>query len=105
MKPLISILQDIDRDANVRVVMRSFQLDEYDQTITVAVESRKDLNHAWGAVLAHTATFSDAFKALSWATIALEKALAMRGTDLFKKGSIRNLKPFQQDSEEPMNPE
>jgi len=104
-KPLISVLQDVDRDPNVRVVMRSYLAsepgDDAEPTlIVVSVETRKHKDLPWAVLPDHAASYNDAFKALSWATIALDKAIEMRcgGTR-----TIRKLQPFQHDSENATN--
>jgi hypothetical protein len=97
--PLISILQDVDRDPGVRVVMRSYPakdgIEDDPTLIVVSVETRKHKDLPWAVLPDHSTTYNDAFKALSWATIALDKAIDTRKG----KRSLRKLQPFQHDSE------
>jgi hypothetical protein len=109
-KPLISILQDSDRDENVRVVMRSFQLPEGAdwQEITVSVETRKSKNAPWGVYITHLRMFHEAFEALSWATIALENAITERAAPRkiheTRKRPFKKLQPFQKPDDDLEDP-
>jgi len=115
MKPLISILQDIDRDQDVRVVIRSYEWAEEAMlavgeplppgafmmggapgqfVVTVEVRDRKR-GGAWGVIPGNLKRYSDAFEALSWATIALDNVIRERA----EKIATKNLKPFQKVEE------